>query len=1139
MSSQFDLLTYTNPPIRPLSVSGADFKDPDGATMRFWAANVVAFYPDQDTATNFARNLASCGVNMVRWHHLMRPSSDWNWTSQIPALSNYADNSSRADPNGKDQVAWDRFDRLTAELHENGIYIMLSFDFTRTFLPGDVTIMTTTPSDAAAWSAAIQQLGDWSNAAWFETIDKWRMLPMIDERCARLQEEFITQLLTRNNAYLGKTYGVSEQILAIEIQNECSSFYTIVNGNRFEHSSYPALSYFRNALLAKWNTYLSANGVSPAFDLYAPANDTQQSIRAAFLNKLDADHRDRILAKVSSLGFSRNVSFSNLWRSESDAKAHFGAGVFSENHNYLPASIVDPMPYTSLFGNGGASPEAQEDFVYAFAAENAFTNKPFIVGELNYAIGASGADRDRRTMMQLAAAGYGVLQGWSAVTWFAWNHGDRRVAFDGWGSDERLSPSEDEIAGDIIQDAARLDHFRTCAALFRNGLLADSSAPLTYTVDDPVWNSFGWPPAPKYKFRPGWQNRSRIRKQYGVKPAGQDSSALMTQNLANPIVSDNGQLCKDVVRKQFSIAAPKAEAFSGELDGSAPALLSHLLVADTGGFATAAVVSADGSPLSTSDHLLLSRNRVSGSVWQAGPSLKLRNLQPPTSSSSWYLRPLRPRGAPGVGELFPVAVDANGDLDLPASMAWREAELIHMTTSGTSETDVLVYTGDGSDLQAAINEAAAAGKALYISPGTYDVWNLGVGDPIRIFGTPGKVILRPVSGAAYVLYVGAFTDVTIEGIVFDGAGRTLSVDSGLATRSMLAVKRGRGEPSRIRIVNCTFRTSPHAGLQIYGVTARVENCRFEGVGDGVFVRDADGVQIVGNDFVGNTGNAIYVERLNGEWNGVMTPGFDGTLISGNHVDTVYQGDPSSTGWEGNGVLLLKAASVRVTDNVFRNCALSAVRANMCTDLVVNGNSCHGIGETALYVEAILSGVTELAPGFGAVVTGNLVDDAATGITLANFNFGGRLGVVQGNLLRNLAVKTIAAGTANQYSTGGCGIIVEGDTNVNGNVVENAARLGVVLGTNHYTDDLLCNGNLIRNSPIGIGFADAAATGGRDAQIFIASNMVAHFTDDASHGAIVPVAYNSSGYYRATGTDLGQVDTSTTYPNVRVDRNRCY
>ena len=56
------------------------------------------------------------------------------------------------------------------------------------------------------------------------------------------------------------------------------------------------------------------------------------------------------------------------------------------------------------------------------------------------------------------------------------------------------------------------------------------------------------------------------------------------------------------------------------------------------------------------------------------------------------------------------------------------------------------------------------------------------------------------------------------------------------------------------------------------------------------------------------------------------------------------------------------------------------------------NSCARLGEVALYAEF----------GFeGALIANNLVDTAATGISVTNFNDGGRLAVVQGNLVRNL------------------------------------------------------------------------------------------------------------------------------------------
>ena len=79
-------------------------------------------------------------------------------------------------------------------------------------------------------------------------------------------------------------------------------------------------------------------------------------------------------------------------------------------------------------------------------------------------------------------------------------------------------------------------------------------------------------------------------------------------------------------------------------------------------------------------------------------------------------------------------------------------------------------------------------------------------------------------------------------------------------------------------------------------------------------------------------------------------------------------------------------------NRIRNAAFSAVRGNAASNLQIVGNTCTGLGEVALYAEF----------GFeGAVIANNIVDGAAIGVSVTNFNDGGRLAVVQGNLIRNL------------------------------------------------------------------------------------------------------------------------------------------
>ena len=96
-----------------------------------------------------------------------------------------------------------------------------------------------------------------------------------------------------------------------------------------------------------------------------------------------------------------------------------------------------------------------------------------------------------------------------------------------------------------------------------------------------------------------------------------------------------------------------------------------------------------------------------------------------------------------------------------------------------------------------------------------------------------------------------------------------------------------------------------------------------------------------------------------------------------------------------------------------------------------------------------------------MIANNIVDDAAMGISVTNFNEGGRLAVVQGNLIRNIFFRKDA-------DLRGVGIAVEADSVVNGNVIENSPGYGIMIGWGRYLRDVSVTGNLIRNAHIGIG-----------------------------------------------------------------------
>jgi len=66
-----------------------------------------------------------------------------------------------------------------------------------------------------------------------------------------------------------------------------------------------------------------------------------------------------------------------------------------------------------------------------------------------------------------------------------------------------------------------------------------------------------------------------------------------------------------------------------------------------------------------------------------------------------------------------------------------------------------------------------------------------------------------------------------------------------------------------------------------------------------------------------------------------------------------------------------------------------VRGNSASNIQITGNSISDVREVALYSEFSFE---------GAVIANNTVDGAALGVSVCNFNEGGRLAVVQGNII---------------------------------------------------------------------------------------------------------------------------------------------
>jgi uncharacterized secreted repeat protein (TIGR03808 family) len=155
-----------------------------------------------------------------------------------------------------------------------------------------------------------------------------------------------------------------------------------------------------------------------------------------------------------------------------------------------------------------------------------------------------------------------------------------------------------------------------------------------------------------------------------------------------------------------------------------------------------------------------------------------------------------------------------------------------------------------------------------------------------------------------------------------------------------------------------------------------------------------------------------------------------------------------------------------------------------------------------------------------VIANNTIDGAAIGIVTCNFNEGGRLAVVQGNMIRNLKAKR-PAGT-DPGDSAGIGIGVEADVAVSGNVIENAPTAGIMVGWGAYMRDVSVTGNVVRNSPLGV----AVSVVNRAGTAVITGNLIS----GASRGAIVGM-----DHAKAVTGDLSQEPAR--YANLQISGNR--
>jgi uncharacterized secreted repeat protein (TIGR03808 family) len=380
------------------------------------------------------------------------------------------------------------------------------------------------------------------------------------------------------------------------------------------------------------------------------------------------------------------------------------------------------------------------------------------------------------------------------------------------------------------------------------------------------------------------------------------------------------------------------------------------------------------------------------------------------------------------------------------AMAQLEAAIGH-GFANAADFGVLPDGTDQSEaMRGAVAAASAAGLPLYLPAGTYAMNQIELPSAMTLFGVRGATTLVSTISAP-VITAYSSRAVSVRDLVVDGSGDGANAESqGL----LVFANCDELELEGLQLSNGSF-----SGVRLDRCSGRVENLAVSGFSDGIFSYEGRGLVLAHNRISDCANGGIRV------WGpGEGDTAYDGTIVSENDISGI--GSTSGNGQNGNGINVYRADGVTVRGNRLRNCDFSAIRLNTTNDTIVSGNTCLDSGEVAIFSEFGFS---------GSVIADNIVDRAAQGISMTNFDQNGRLATCTGNIVRNIAARSLV-----NPDTTPAGIFAEADAIIANNVVESVPGVGIGAGWGPYLRDVVISSNLIRDADIGIAVSVAEGAG---------------------------------------------------------------
>lgn len=395
-------------------------------------------------------------------------------------------------------------------------------------------------------------------------------------------------------------------------------------------------------------------------------------------------------------------------------------------------------------------------------------------------------------------------------------------------------------------------------------------------------------------------------------------------------------------------------------------------------------------------------------------------------------------------------------------------------------------------LQRAIARAAQLRVPLILGPGRYRAGGLTLPAGAQIIGVRGATRIAFTRGPSLFSAQHA-GHISLTGLTLDGGGLALPENRGLVHLNNCA---------GLRIADCEILRAGGNAITLEESDGAVTHTNIaEAADNALFAIGSRGLIVSANTIRDSGNGGIRV------WQSEKRR--DGSLIADNRIDNTAA-RAGGSGQNGNAINVFRAGNVIVRNNVIRAAAFSAIRGAAASDIQIVGNNCTNLDEVAIYCEFEFQ---------NAVIADNVVDEAASGISVTNFKEGGRLAAVRGNVVRNCRARIAGSSPETQ----GVGISVEADTAVTGNTVDNAVTAGISVGWGEYLRNVTVTGNVVRACGIGVAVSVVKGAGGA----VIAGNVLSR----SRRGAILGMEW-----HKVVSADLTQSGAER-YPQLRIAGNQ--